>query len=121
MATIRKRNNKWQVQVRHLGHNQISKTFLRKQEAEQWARELEVSFDQGNLASRSFEYPVFSEIIERYTKEVSARKRGHKRAKKLESLFCLNHYIILLWGNSRPRAYYFLITPYLQKARKLES
>ena len=38
MATIRKRNNKWQVQVRHLGHNQISKTFLRKQEAEQWAR-----------------------------------------------------------------------------------
>ena len=79
MATIRKRKGKWQVQVRHLGHNQISKTFLRKQEAEQWARELEVSFDQGSLASRSVEYPMFSEIIERYTKEVSAKKRGaHK-------------------------------------------
>ena len=70
MATIRKRNSKWQVQVRHLGYNQISRTFLRKQEAEQWARELEVSFDQGNLASRSIEYPLFSEIIERYTKKV---------------------------------------------------
>ncbi len=79
MATIRKRKGKWQVQVRHLGHNQISKTFLRKQEAEQWARELEVSFDQGSLASRSIDYPMFSEIIERYTKEVSARKRGHTR------------------------------------------
>ena len=76
MATIRKRKGKWQVQVRHLGHNQISKTFLRKQEAEQWARELEVSFDQGSLASRSIEYPMFSKIIERYTKEVSAKKRG---------------------------------------------
>ena len=54
-------------------------TFLRKQEADQWARELEVSFDQGSLAIRSIEYPVFSEIIERYTKEVSARKRGHAR------------------------------------------
>ncbi len=79
MATIRKRKGKWQVQIRHHGHNQISKTFLRKQEAEQWARELEVSFDQGNLASRSIEYPVFSDIIDRYTKEVSARKRGHTR------------------------------------------
>ena len=54
MATISKRNNKWQVQVRHLGHNQISKTFLRKQEAEQWARELEAlqyaNVGQGILA-----------------------------------------------------------------------
>ena len=68
MATIRKRKGKWQVQVRHLGHNQISKTFLRRQEAEQWARELEVSFAQGNFVSRSFDYPIFSKIIERYTK-----------------------------------------------------
>ena len=81
MATIRKRKGKWQVQVRHLGHNQISKTFLRKQEAEQWARELEVSFDQGNLASRSIIYPSFLSIIERYTKEISANKRGHIREK----------------------------------------
>ena len=79
MATIRKRKGKWQVQIRHLGHNQITKTFLRKQEAEQWARELEVSFDRGSLASRSIDYPMFSEIIERYTKEVSAKKRGHIR------------------------------------------
>ena len=79
MATIRKRKGKWQVQVRHLGHNGVSKTFLRKQEAEQWARELEVSFDQNKLACRTIIYPSFLSIIERYTKEISANKRGHIR------------------------------------------
>ena len=81
MATIRKRQGKWQVQVRHIGHKQISKTFNRKQEAEQWARELEVSFDQNNLATKIITYPVFRTIIERYTKEISANKRGHIREK----------------------------------------
>ena len=81
MATIRKRQGKWQVLVRHIGHKQISKTFNRKQEAEQWARELEVSFDQNNLASRTITYPAFKTIIERYTKEISANKRGHIREK----------------------------------------
>ena len=98
MATIRKRKGKWQVQVRHLGHNQISKTFLRKQEAEQWARELEVSFDQGSLASRSIEYPVFSEIIDRYTKEVSTRKRGHgivRAYHQPRGMLRMNYYIII--------------------------
>ena len=79
MATIRKRQGKWQVQVRHIGHKQISKTFNRKQEAEQWARELEVSFDQNKLGHKVIEYPLFSIIIERYTNEISAKKRGHIR------------------------------------------
>jgi hypothetical protein len=53
MATIRKRQGKWQVQIRHHGQSGVSKTFLRKQEADQWARELEVSFDQNKLASKT--------------------------------------------------------------------
>ena len=44
MATIRKRKGKWQVQIRHHGHNGVSKTYLRKQEADQWARELSELF-----------------------------------------------------------------------------
>ena len=79
MATIRKRQGKWQVQVRHIGHKQISKTFNRKQEAEQWARELEVSFDQNKLGHKVVDYPLISKIIERYTNEISAKKRGHIR------------------------------------------
>ena len=79
MATIRKRKRKWQVQIRHIGHKQISKTFNRKQEAELWARELEVSFDQNKLAHKTVHYPLFCKIIERYTIEVSAKKRGHIR------------------------------------------
>ena len=79
MATIRKRQGKWQVQIRHIGHKQISKTFNRKHEAEQWARKLEVSFDQNKLAHKTVYYPLFSMIIERYTNEISAKKRGHLR------------------------------------------
>ena len=79
MATIRKRKRKWQVQIRHIGHKQISKTFNRKQEAELWARELEVSFDQNKLAHKTVHYPLFCKIIERYTIEVSAKKRGHPK------------------------------------------
>tara|TARA_B100001057_G_scaffold156905_1_gene157461 strand:+ start:534 stop:884 length:351 start_codon:yes stop_codon:yes gene_type:complete len=116
MATIRKRQGKWQVQIRHIGHKQISKTFNRKQEAEQWARELEVSFDQNKLEHKVFEYPLFSKIIERYTNEISAKKRGHNK----NSSNCLKYYTISEHGNSRVGSKYFFI-PYFGKARKLES
>ena len=56
MATIRKRQRKWQVQVSHIEHKQISKTFNRKQEAAQWARALEVSFDQNKLGHKVIVY-----------------------------------------------------------------
>mgnify|MGYP003656504023 CR=1 FL=1 len=37
MATIRKRGDKWQVQVRRLGTTSISKSFLKKADAQAWA------------------------------------------------------------------------------------
>jgi len=41
MATYRKRNGRWQTQVRIKGYQPVSKTFTRKAEAETWARIIE--------------------------------------------------------------------------------
>ena len=41
MATFRKRNNRWQVQVRSRQHGSISKSFQKKADAQSWAIEQE--------------------------------------------------------------------------------
>lgn len=45
MASIDKRRGKWRAQVRRDGHS-ICKTFQRKSDAEEWAREIERSIDK---------------------------------------------------------------------------
>jgi len=47
MATIRKRNGKYQVQVRTFGSSPISKTFTSKVLAEKWARKVQSEIEQG--------------------------------------------------------------------------
>ena len=49
MASIRKRNNKWQVQVRKKNYPLITQTFQSKQLALRWARKEESKFDDGYL------------------------------------------------------------------------
>ena len=49
MATIRKRLDKWQVQVRRKGFKVESRTFHRRADAEEWARHIEVEADRRGL------------------------------------------------------------------------
>jgi len=42
MSTIRKRGSTYQVQVRRKGRPQLTKTFHRRSDALQWARQCEV-------------------------------------------------------------------------------
>ena len=49
MATFRKRNGRWQVQVRRSGQPSVSRTFTRQVEAIAWARKTEVLADKGEL------------------------------------------------------------------------
>ena len=46
MATLRRRNNKWQVQVRIRNYGYLSKTFSNKKDALQWGREKEIELKQ---------------------------------------------------------------------------
>ena len=57
MATISNRRNKWQARVRRNGQPTITKTFLTKQDAEKWARSIEIELDRGtyiNICSELF-------------------------------------------------------------------
>jgi len=46
MAYIRKRGDKWQVQVRRLGFPNCSRSFNRQEEAKAWARAQELAMDR---------------------------------------------------------------------------
>lgn len=79
MATVRRHRGKWQVQVRRKGYPAISKSFLAKDDALRWARELERSVDRGEALQAVdpvSERRVLAEILERYEAEVSSRKRS---------------------------------------------
>ena len=79
MATLRRRGPKWQVQIRRQGYQKFSKTFLFKEDAERWAREIERTIDCGeNPASMSSGgRATVSEILTHYQTEVSSRKRSY--------------------------------------------
>jgi hypothetical protein len=78
MATIRLRGGKWQVQVRRTGSRAMSKSFLRRKDADAWARQTEIQADRAELPAdtRSLKKITLGDLITRYREEVTPRKRG---------------------------------------------
>jgi integrase len=78
MASIRKRRDKWQVQIRQLGHQSLTRSFLNRKDAETWARQTEVSLDRGALISRDDKLKrlTVGDLLTRYGNEISPKKRG---------------------------------------------
>lgn len=78
MATIRNRNQKWQVQVRRKGETPFSRTFGLRKDAELWARQMERQADRRDLPKdpRLLEQFTLGELVVRYRDTVSIRKRG---------------------------------------------
>jgi hypothetical protein len=61
MATIRKRGSKWQAQVRRSGHRGVSRSFILRNDAVAWAREMEeVRADRSEL-------PLDTRVLKRIT------------------------------------------------------
>lgn len=79
MASIRKRNGKWQVQVRRTGHKGQTKSFQHKEDALKWARTVSISLDRAAIEPQSngLQDKPLSELIERYEREISRHKAGH--------------------------------------------
>ena len=77
MATIRRRGTSWQVQIRRKGTTPITRTFLRRQDAEQWARHEEVNMDRSCLPSdpRVLSSVTLKELFSRYSETVTPTKR----------------------------------------------
>ena len=78
MASIRKRNGKYQALVRRNGVGQIGKSFLTRKEAERWARQIEIQIESGafQLQREEATTATFRETIERYVAEITPKKRG---------------------------------------------
>ena len=78
MATFRKRNGKWQVQVRKAGSGSVSKTFTKKPDAIRWANQEEHLREAGNLPLGRLDRDkhTLHELLERYALEVLPRKRA---------------------------------------------
>jgi integrase len=87
MASIRKKNGRWQAQVRSRVHGSTSKTFHRKADAEYWAKEQEALMQSGQWQKPSLCDLTIGHMIEEYAKRVTPQKRGRdtelRRLKRL--------------------------------------
>ena len=77
MASIRFRSNKWQARISRKGEQSLVKTFQSKEDAERWARSIEVEWDKGTyINTHQAQKTTFGELIERYLREVTPAMRG---------------------------------------------
>jgi hypothetical protein len=70
MATIRRRNGNWQVQVR-LGGRQLSRTFPKKRDAEAWGRQAEAAIGAPARADAVAPAPTIGDLLERYGRKLT--------------------------------------------------
>ena len=77
MATIRKRNGKYQVQIRRNGKLLGSKTFHTQKDAREWARKAEIELDKGEFEpnTHDLKHYTLKDIIVRYRDEVVPTKK----------------------------------------------
>src|SRR6266540_3781062 len=89
MATIRKRGDRWQVQVRRKGFGAASKSFRVLKDAEAWARHMEVQADRCDLPPdpKTLDSIRFADLVRRYRDSVSPRKRGHESERYILTAF----------------------------------
>ena len=76
MASFRKRNNLWQVQVRSKYIGSISKSFHSKSDAQKWAKEQEVLMQCGQWSRSKEQSFTLHSLITRYKNEITPKKRG---------------------------------------------
>jgi integrase len=80
VATLRKRGQRWHVQVRRKGRTAVTRSFRLKSEALVWAREQELEADQGRpQVHKTLRGITVADILIRYRDEVVPRKRGADR------------------------------------------
>ena len=84
MATLRFRNDKWQVKVRRLGYQARTQSFLNKTDAQRWARHVETELDRTLIPNdvRTLAKVTLAELLIRYRDTVTVKRRGLLPEKK---------------------------------------
>lgn len=75
MASFRKRNKLWQVQVRAQGIGSIAKSFHQKTEARAWAEEQERLMQTGLFACRDMRSTTIGDLMISYLEKVTPNKQ----------------------------------------------
>ncbi len=94
MAVISKRvtdkgEERWQAKVRRKGWPPTSKVFIRKADAEAWARAVEREMDLGAFVQRDdAERTTFQEAVDRYKREVLPTKRAQVQPRYMLDRLC---------------------------------
>ena len=81
MATIRKRNGKFQCIVRIAGYPTITKTFDVAKDAELFGKDLELKLIRQEYDLEKKTFPTIKDVFERYKKEIVI----HKKSKLMEN------------------------------------
>lgn len=93
MATIRKRKGKYEVQVRRIGQPHISRSFIERKDAQQWARLMEIAADRHDLPTtvdRKALAVTLGALIHRYRETVVVKKKAHRNENIALSAFSLH-------------------------------
>jgi integrase len=92
MATIRKRKQKYQVQVRRIGLRPVAASFHQLKDAQAWARYMELKADRRDLPPdpNALREITLGELVVRYRDTVSPRKRTAQTERVVLNAFLLH-------------------------------
>ncbi len=89
MASLRKRDGRWQVQVRRADHRPISKTFTSKTDARRWAAQVEAEIERADLPPdrSALKTLTLRDLLIRYREQVTPTRKGAVQERyRLEAL-----------------------------------
>ena len=78
MASVIKRKNGWQCEVRIKGHPRITKTLKHFADAKRWGLETELKIRREEAGILKIKFPKFAEVAHKYINEISISKRSFK-------------------------------------------
>jgi len=80
MATIRKRNGKFQAIIRRAGFNTVSRTFTLRKDALEWSRDTELKADRRGMPQnlKVLEQTTLHNMLTKYRDTVIPQKRSPK-------------------------------------------
>ena len=77
MGSLRKRNGKWNAQVRIAGWRSFSKTFSKKTDAEDWCKVTEAKIQSLPVPEISQKHLCLKDLFDRYLNEIEHLKSKH--------------------------------------------
>lgn len=107
MASLRKRNGKWQAQVRRAGHPPRVHSFITKADAQRWINQTELELDRSALAydPSGLERTTVADLIRRYRREVTPSKRGFDSETKRLDVFLRYSWSALPLNKATPQVF----------------